>query len=121
VAAGETKQVRLLASLFDARGNPAKLGFRDAALTRAAAAERVRMGGESRLALRSEMRVGGKAEVTVWTEAEAPFRVLSWETAAGEKATLIRSERMKYWELNTPEGVKALRGLGLRRRGPATM
>jgi hypothetical protein len=65
--------------------------------------------------------VGAAYSVAIRVENGGERRILSWETSAGEKATLIQSTRVKYWQLNTPEGVEALSKLGLRRRLPRTM
>jgi len=54
-------------------------------------------------------------------EKAAPFRVLKYSTSEGVEGVLVASERMKYWELNKPEGVKALEKLKLGVRAARTM
>ncbi len=54
-------------------------------------------------------------------EKTAPYRVLKYSTSDGIVGTLIASERMKYWELNKPEGVSALEKLKLKTRPQRTM
>jgi hypothetical protein len=61
----------------------------------------------------------GTWSVTVETAGER--RILGWEYPGGEEAKLIRSARMKYWELNSPAGAAELAKLGLRIRPPRTM
>ena len=51
----------------------------------------------------------------------APFRVLKYSTSEGVEGVLVASERMKYWELNKPEGVKALERLKMGVRAARTM
>ncbi|MBI2689143.1 MAG: hypothetical protein HYX27_22805 [Acidobacteria bacterium] len=54
-------------------------------------------------------------------ERTAPHRVLKYSTSEGVEAVLVASERMKYWELNKPEGVVALEKLKLKARPARTM
>jgi hypothetical protein len=60
----------------------------------------------------------GKRWRAYWVEEAAPHRVVRYETSEGVKAVMLASERMKYWELNTPEGEKALEKLKLHGIGP---
>ena len=53
-------------------------------------------------------------------EKAAPHRILRWETSAGERAELLKSTRLKYWQLNKEGGEAALAQLGLHRRPPRT-
>jgi hypothetical protein len=55
-----------------------------------------------------------------WTfeiETAPPHRIVRWESSAGEKAELLGSDRLKYWEMNGEEYAKAVEKLGLRARG----
>jgi hypothetical protein len=121
VAPGGRQAVRLLSSFFTARAAPEKLRYSPAVLLRAAQPETLAMPGGARQALRSTVEVDGQPAATVFTEPAPPYRILQWRTAAGESATLLQSARLKYWELNSPGGEKALESLGLRLRPPRTM
>lgn len=54
-------------------------------------------------------------------EKTAPFRVLKYSGSDGLEATLVASERMKYWELNKAGGEAALEKLKLKVRAARTM
>jgi hypothetical protein len=58
----------------------------------------------------------GDVTRTVYVEKAPPHRIVRWETTDGEQAKLRASDRMKYWELNSPEGEAALTRLGLEPR-----
>jgi hypothetical protein len=64
---------------------------------------------------RAEIEGGGAR--TYWVETAVPHRVVKWESSDGERAELLGSDRMKYWELNREGGEHALSRLGLTRRG----
>jgi hypothetical protein len=53
-----------------------------------------------------------------FVEKAAPHRLLKWEASSGERAELLGSSRMKYWEMNREGGEQALKQMGLSRRGP---
>lgn len=58
-----------------------------------------------------------------WTfrvEAEAPRRILRWESTDGRRAELIRSDRLAYWKMNEPGFEEQLGRLGLSPRPPRT-
>jgi hypothetical protein len=46
-------------------------------------------------------------------EAEAPRRVLAWETSTGERAELLGTQRLAYWSLNRPGDEEVREALGL--------
>lgn len=54
-------------------------------------------------------------------EKTAPFRVLKYTGSDGLEATMVASERMKYWELNKAGGEAALEKLKLKVRAARTM
>lgn len=53
-------------------------------------------------------------------EAAEPHRVLEWNSTDGERAVLVKSVRMRYWEMNKPGGESELSRLGLRQRPART-
>ncbi|MEJ7605396.1 MAG: hypothetical protein WKF37_03820 [Bryobacteraceae bacterium] len=54
---------------------------------------------------------------TFYVEQAFPHRLIKWETSEGERAELLGSDRMKYWEMNAEGGEEALKRMGLTRRG----
>lgn len=58
---------------------------------------------------------------TYLVEKVAPHRIVSYGDSDGLKAELLAVERMKYWELNKPEGLSALGKLKLLPRPARTM
>ncbi len=58
---------------------------------------------------------------SVTRETSGERRIVSWEFPGGERGQLIRSARLKYWEMNSPEFQAALAKLGLRARPARTM
>jgi hypothetical protein len=53
-----------------------------------------------------------------FVEKAAPHRLIKWEATTGERAELLGSSRMKYWEMNREGGEQALQQMGLSRRAP---
>ncbi len=48
-------------------------------------------------------------------------RILRWDFSTGERGQLIKSARLKYWEMNGKGGEAALKQLGVLPRPPRTM
>jgi hypothetical protein len=48
-------------------------------------------------------------------------RILRWDFSTGERGQLLKSARLKYWELNGKGGESALKQLGILPRPPRTM
>ena len=42
--------------------------------------------------------------------------ILQWEKTGNQSATLLSSERLKYWELNGVNGANYLERIGLQKR-----
>ncbi len=57
---------------------------------------------------------------TFLVEKAMPRRVVQYESSAGEKATLLKTARLKYWQMNHPAGEAALKQLGLAPRPART-
>jgi hypothetical protein len=51
-------------------------------------------------------------------ESASPRRVLGWEASTGERAELLGTERLAYWQLNRPGDESHLEALGLGLPGP---
>jgi len=67
---------------------------------------------------RAEMQDG--PTFTFTGERAVPHRILEWSSSDGERAVLVKSDRLKYWEKNRPGGESALSRLGLQQRSPRT-
>ena len=95
-------------------------GVGRAMFTRAAGTSSVRVPAGTFDCVVSTVRIEGGRTWTFFTEAAAPNRVVSWTCSDGEKAELLASDRLAYWQLNGPGGEAALSKLGLKPRAPRT-
>jgi len=109
--AGETREVPVLLALQASRFKKGPAQWGKATLSRTTT-------GSIDL-FRAKLSDGRERVYEV--EKAAPFRVLKYSTSEGVEGVLVASERMKYWELNQPEGVKALEKLKLTVRSGRTM
>ncbi len=57
---------------------------------------------------------------TFYVEKASPHRIVKWESSTGERAELLKSDRMKYWQMNAEGYESALSRIGLARRPPRT-
>ncbi len=110
LATGEKREVMLLPSLQAARHAHKPLAWKRATLSRTSAGNNTE--------IYSAKFEGFERKFTV--EKAAPHRILRWETSAGEHAELLKSTRLKYWQMNQEGGEAALAQLGLRRRPART-
>jgi hypothetical protein len=118
---GESRKVPALGSLQRARfkKGPAQIG--ELALERAASSRKVTVpAGEFEVEEFTATFSGGPKR-TFLVEKAAPHRIVAYSDAEGVKAELLAAERMKYWEMNKPEGLAALEKLKLAPRPPRTM
>ncbi len=118
---GESVQKPMLPSFFQVRGNAGALSWQDVTLERSIEQERLITALGPLQAERWSVRDGATTRWTIWVEAGLPHRILRWEGATGESGAILRSERLKYWEMNGLEGQKTLSRLGLRPRPARTM
>lgn len=118
---GESKSVDLFSALETARQAQGPGYWTKATLTRSAVTEKVTVPLGTFEVERFEADIAGKVKKTFLVEKSQPHRVIFWETSLGTKASLVKSDRMKYWELNSPKGENALKRLGLQRRPARTM
>ena len=100
---GETRKVAMMLALQASRFKEGPARWEEAVLSRTDA------GAE----LDEYKAVVGKRSRSFFVEKAAPHRVVRYESSEGVKATMLASERMKYWQLNTPEGEKELEKLKL--------
>jgi hypothetical protein len=67
-----------------------------------------------------QVEVEGGPSRTFYVEAAPPHHIIQWESSTGERAQLLGSDRMKYWQMNHPGGEEALKRLGIAPRPPRT-
>lgn len=104
---GETREVPALLGMQNSRFKKGPMQWGKAVLSRQGTVFRAKL---------SDGR-----ERVFEVEPAAPYRILKYSTSEGVQATMVASERMKYWELNKPEGAAALERLKLKARPPRTM
>ena len=110
---GEKLQVQLLRGWERVRHSHKNPDWMTATLQRAASPERIRVPAGVFEVQRFSVASGDSIR-TFYVESAAPHRIVRWDTSNGERAELVGSERVKYWELNKPGGETALKRLGLR-------
>lgn len=115
LAPGESRQVPFLPSLQSLRHQHAAAAWTTATLERSAKPAPV--GTREAEVFTARFQNGWR---TFYVERTAPHRILRWETSGGERAELLDSARLKYWELNKPGGEQFLKKLGLNLRGRRT-
>lgn len=113
IAPGESRNVPLLMSLAVSREAHKPLVWRQATLSRAASPATVSVPAGTFAAEAWTAEIDGASRLTFLVEAAGARRVIQWESSRGEKAQLLGSNRMKYWELNKPGGEGALKKLGI--------
>jgi hypothetical protein len=95
------------------------VAWKPVALSRSASAKKIRVpAGEFEVEEYTAESSWGKRIFRV--ETKAPRRVIEYEATGGERASLLKTARMKYWELNQPGGESALKELGLTPRPERT-
>jgi hypothetical protein len=121
LAPGEKTMVQIMTALGSRKGSEGPAQFVGVTLSRSARPVKVIVpAGTFEADLwTADLGTAGKREV--WVERGNEGRILKWQASSGEKAELIRSARMKYWELNGPGGQAELSKLGLKPRPARTM
>lgn len=121
LAPGESKLVRMMTALGTLKGKEGPVQFVGVKLSRSARPVKVTVPAGTFEADLWTIDMGMAYKREVWVERGGEGRILKWQASSGEKAELIRSARMKYWELNSPAGVAELSKLGLKPRPARTM
>jgi hypothetical protein len=118
---GEKRTVPMLISAQSARDSHGPLLLTRATISRSAAPQSIEIEEGTWMVdyFRVEFPNGSTREFYV--EHAVPHRIIRWEFSTGEEAELIRSERMKYWQLNSTADEDILGDLGLEPRPPRTM
>lgn len=114
---GEQRSVQYLTSSEPGQGS---LEWRQALIKRSPVVMRINVDGQPVEAEKVTVQTidGIKKEFTV--ELGGQRRILSWEFTTGEKGQLLKSARLKYWEMNKKGMETTLRQLGLVPRPPRT-
>jgi hypothetical protein len=117
---GEERTVPFRRSLQQERHSHREASWLSAKLSRSAASQKVSVpaGQFEAETWRAELPDG--PVFTFLVEAAVPHRILEWSTSEGERAVLVKSDRLKYWEMNKPGGENGLSRLGLQKRSPRT-
>ncbi|MBC7926122.1 MAG: hypothetical protein H7039_10750 [Bryobacteraceae bacterium] len=110
---GQTHTARLLTSLETQRAQHIGLNWSEVELSLSRERQTTAVPAGSFRTNRFTAKTEDGLTRTFDVEADAPFRVVRWESNAGEKAELIGSARMKYWQMNAEGGEKTLAALGL--------
>jgi len=120
LAPGERRSVPLTGSLETSRLAHRALSVGRATLARDAAPADVAVPAGRFRAERHTVAIDGGATWTLWVEAEEPRRILRWESSDGQRASLIASDRLPYWQMNAEGQAAALARIGLKPRGKRT-
>jgi hypothetical protein len=121
LAPGETKMVRMMTAFGTLKGKEGPAQFVGVKLSRSAKPVKVTVPAGTFDADLWTVDMGMAYKREVWVERGGDGRILKWQASSGEKAELLQSARMKYWELNGPAGQAELSKLGLRPRPARTM
>ena len=110
----ENRQVVSVSSLATSRARHVPVSTGTVHLTSSAKRESVKTpAGTFQTVVRKAALANGTA-VTISVEEAPPHRIVRWESSTGERAELLGSARMKYWQMNAPGGEEALKRLGLK-------
>lgn len=117
---GRKVSVRFLPSLQSARHQHKPLRWTTASLERLAGRKEISVPAGTFSAEVYRALIEGAGVRTIYVESAGARRIVRWESSSGERADLLASERLKYWEMNAEGGEKALQSLGLKVRQPRT-
>lgn len=117
LAPGQTKQLPVLPSLLRARLTHRPLAWREGQLRRAKTPETIEVpAGRFEVSIYHLGLDDGDA-YTYAVETAAPHRIIRWTGPDGERAELVGSDRMPYWELHGEGAEKHLARIGLEAGG----
>ena len=117
LAPGESREVQLLSSLKVARLLHRPLEWERATLARETKRRSITVPAGTFEVDVLTAAIAGARTWTFYVERAEPRRVIQWESSDGEKAQLLASERLKYWEMHDEGMQSALAKLGLKPRG----
>lgn len=120
VESGESVTVPMVRSLREGRLLHRARGMGQATFARAATTQRVTVPAGTFECIVSTVKVDGGRTWTFETETAEPHRIIRWSCSDGEKAELLASTRLPYWQMNGAGGEAALEQLGLKPRALRT-
>ena len=115
---GDVKAMPYLTSAEPGKG---MLQWTNVQLKRAPLTKKITVDGQTLDADLYTAQVMNGLRKDFYVERGGQRRILRWDFSTGERGQLIKSARLKYWELNGKGGEVALRQLGLLPRSPRTM
>ncbi len=118
LATGEMKAVPILTSAEPGKG---MLQWTNAQLKHAPLTKKIVVEAQQIDADLFTVQFMNGAKKDFYVERGGQRRLLRWDFSNGERGQLIRSARMKYWELSGKAGEEALRKLGLLPRPARTL
>jgi hypothetical protein len=118
--AGEERTVPFRRSLQYERHSHREAQWTTALLRREAAGSKVTVPAGEFAVETWRAAIQDGVTITFLVEQAEPHRIVEWNSTDGERAVLVKSDRMKYWEMNKPGGESGLGRLGLQQRGPRT-
>ena len=114
---GEVKAVPMLTSAEPGQG---MLQWTNVQLKRAPLTKKIAVDGQTLDADLYTAQVMNGVRKDFYVERGGQRRILRWDFSTGERGQLIKSARLKYWELNGKGGEAALKQLGVLPRPPRT-
>jgi hypothetical protein len=120
VEPGEKREVPYLRSVENARLQHKAIDVMRATLSREKGTERITVPAGTFEVMRARVSIAGGSTWTFAVETAAPHRIVQWETTDGEKASLLGSDRLEYWNLHGNGQESYLARLGLKPRPPRT-
>ena len=115
---GESRTVPFLRALPSAKGIEA--AWSTAALFRALKPQSITVPAGTFTVEVVSVHLPDKETRTFYLEKASPHRIVKWESSTGEHAELVKSDRMKYWQMNAEGYESSLSRIGLTRRPPRT-
>ena len=114
--AGESRRVPVLRSVQVARLRHVPMIWQEATLSRSDAVEQVTVPAGTFDVNQLRASIDEGRTWTFYVETAPPHRLVRWKTSEGQKADLLSSARLKYWQMNANGYESALSQLGLRAR-----
>lgn len=120
VTPGKTLPIQLLRSLKESRLQHRPTEEISAVLEVAAETEMLKVDAGAFQVRRKSIQREDGLRWDFYVESAFPHRIISWKKSDGEVASLIKSVRMSYWQLNRNTDTSALQRLGLNQREART-
>jgi len=118
LAPGEVKAVPMLTS---AEPGPNQLRWTNAQLKHAPLTKKIAVDGQQIDADLFTVQIMNGPRKDFYVERGGQRRILRWDFSTGERGQLIKSARLKYWEMAGKGGEAALKQLGVLPRPVRTM